>query len=428
MKHTTQIINLTGGAKLLAIDVANSKEVQVNAIVRAGFLYAPKNKYELPHLLEHLCFDGNKKYSDPQTFSYQLESLGIYSNAYTSSQNVRYHFDGHIDDIEKILELIFAQIDKPLFLEKYVKQEKEVITNENNRYSKDDDYLCWLNAAKTISANAMSAEERTATLASISRDDINTFHNKTHVNANTYFLVSGDIKSKLSRIEKCLNTLLGGYRNGDRLKYQAEKLLDFQQQVVTAPAIHKNLSHFDLTFIHKGFPRELGPALRIFNCIYNIGIFSRMHFKARSKGLTYGTSSSYYLDRDNSGFTISDKTAPEKLLPLFTLAVEELADIVSGNFTHKEFTRAQGFVTRQFETGFSTPGSLANWYREYFSEDVKNIDPREELKSLKEITPEDVQKLKEIFFVPKNWVVSLVGNDLDGQKEEYKRIVAKFFS
>ncbi len=427
MKHTAQIIKLNGNSKLLAIHVAGSKEVQVNAIVRAGFLYAPKNKYELPHLLEHLCFDGNNEFKDPQKFAYQLESLGIYSNAYTSTQNVRYHFDGHIDDVDKILELIFTQIDKPLFLDKYVRQEKEVITNENNRYSKDDDYLCWLNAAKIISADAMSAEDRTQTLHAISPEDIKQFHNKTHISGNTYFLVSGDIKSQLANIEKKLNTLLGTYRKGERITYKGEQLLSYQQKVVTAPAVHKNLSHFDLSFIHQGFPRELGPALRIFNCIYNIGIFSRMHFKARSKGLTYGTSSSYYLDKDSSGFTVSDKTAPEKLLPLFELAVEELASILNGDFTKEEFTRAQGFVTRQFETGFFTPGSLANWYREYFAEDVDNIDPREELSALKQIQPQNISKLKEQFFIPKNWVVSLVGNNLENQEQDYKKIVEKYF-
>ncbi len=427
MKHLTQIINLVGGSKLLAIDVANSKEVQVNAIVRAGFLYTPKSKYELPHLLEHLCFDGNEEYKDPQKFAYQLESLGIYSNAFTSSQNVRYHFDGHVDDIENILELIFTQINRPLFLDKFVKQEKEVITNENNRYSKDDDYVCWLNSAKSISADAMSAEDRTNTLKSISAEDIKAFHTKTHTSGNTYFLVSGDIKTKISLIEDKLNNLLTQYRSGERIQYQPEKVLAFQKKVVTAPAVHTNLSHFDLTFIHKGFPRELGPALRIFNCMYNIGIFSRMHFKARSKGLTYGTSSSYYLDRDNSGFTISDKTAPEKLLPLFTLAVEELASILNGDFSEREFTRAQGYVTRQFETGFFTPGGLASWYREYFSEDIECIDPRKELQTLKSITQQDILQLKEKFFIPKSWVISLVGNNLEKNQSQYVKVVEKYF-
>ena len=68
MKHLIIHKKLKNGTKLLVVNVPGAETFECIGSVRAGFLYAQKNEYELPHLLEHVMCDGNEVFLTLEAF------------------------------------------------------------------------------------------------------------------------------------------------------------------------------------------------------------------------------------------------------------------------------------------------------------------------------------------------------------------------
>ena len=71
MKHTLKEIELNNGAKGLLIHVPGVEVVRILAEFRAGFDLNSWDKYELPHVVEHMMFT-NETYPAPRQSSWSV--------------------------------------------------------------------------------------------------------------------------------------------------------------------------------------------------------------------------------------------------------------------------------------------------------------------------------------------------------------------
>src|SRR5437899_2033557 len=92
MQHEVSQHQLAGGAKLLVINMPNASSFYFGSYVRAGWRFSPRQKLDMPHLIEHLAFEGNESFPNPVDFKFAIEKTGTYTNATTSDQLVWYRF------------------------------------------------------------------------------------------------------------------------------------------------------------------------------------------------------------------------------------------------------------------------------------------------------------------------------------------------
>lgn len=427
MKHNLHRISLRNGSEVLIIDVPNSPALHFSSIVRAGVRYGDKARVELPHLLEHLAFEGNADYPDGQDFAFAVEKLGAFCNATTSDTTIRYFIDASISSLDEVMALACSQLQEPTFEPAIIDQEKAVVTRELMRDRDDDGFVCWQNVSRQLYRGGYpTVSQGIKSLEHIDRADLLDYFGRTHTAGNTKFLIVGALGGKTTHIVKTLEKNLANYPTGDRLAWRSRALSTKTHLSTTARAKVGLQAHFRLVWHTDVVERTHLPAWRIFNTIFNVGLFSRWHRLARQQGLSYGPRSGYSMNRDNTTFSISDRTEPEHMYELFELGVTQLAKVLAGDFDQREFARAKGFVTGDFESSFQSTGSFASWYLADYSSDIELETPANYKALLLAVQPKDLAVLND-YFRGGRWVLSLVGDGMSADEARYRAVVEKHF-
>ena len=83
MKHTIEQINLKNGAKGIFIAVPDATVFTYDFNFRAGEYLVDPEKWEIPHLMEHVLLGANQLIPSAKDFHAEIEKNGAYSNAST---------------------------------------------------------------------------------------------------------------------------------------------------------------------------------------------------------------------------------------------------------------------------------------------------------------------------------------------------------
>ena len=121
--HIIKINNL----QCVLVNFPCSAVVSAGFFVKIGSAYEPVENRGISHFLEHMLFKKNK-YSSQMTN--KLDELGISYNAATSREYTYYECHGNVSQLKQIIYLLFMIFTQPLFSEKDVNKEREVIYEE----------------------------------------------------------------------------------------------------------------------------------------------------------------------------------------------------------------------------------------------------------------------------------------------------------
>jgi predicted Zn-dependent peptidase len=431
MKHTLIKKELKNGTRILFVNVPDSSSYYFNTICNGGFNYSQKSKYELPHLLEHLAFEGTEKYPKPGQMGYELEKLGGWYNAWTSEENIRYYLVGNVDDYKKLTDLALEQYTRPLFKQKSIDEQKQVVERELKRYIDDDGArVRSLTYSTLFPSKVCFARDRIATISHISRKDILDFYKTTHTQANTLFVVAGDLSSDRRRnITKSIEKAIKNLPVGKKLHKIHELSPDFGLKIQTLPSKLEAQLYFSIGFIKNTYESEIKyrAACNVASAIFNRGDGSRIFRKSRSAGLAYTVNSGISNNLDYSELYIIEKTDPHLSVKLFELCLSELKDITEGNFTNEELNRAKGYMAGGYNTEYETSRALADWYGPMFVDEERLYSPIEFAEQIRAVKREDIKRVLDSFIAKDNWLISIVGKNAEKYKAEFKLIVEKYF-
>ncbi len=428
MNHTVSTHQLSNGARLLTIDTPGMAVFCFNTYVRAGWDYTNNEHREIAHLLEHLAFCGNEKYPTEEKFYFAAETYGTHLNATTTDHYIRYFYEGSINQFEQIIDLACSQIHLPTFSEEAIVAQKQVIANELSRRQDVDAQRCSYALYKQVMPQILSIEERIKSLDNINRKDILDYFNKYHVAQNIDFVVSGDLSAgREDKIIRLLNNFLTTYRQGKRMPWGKKTKGNYKHKVIALESELKNENYFDIELIQENYYEELMPAMKVAIGILGNGFGSRLFRVTRKSGLSYGPSAGFEIDKEYSFVGIKDRTRPQNAIKLFDVCLRELRDILEGNFTNAEFERAKGLSLSSLDIGFETVSDLDYWYTQDFISDKKLESPKDYSDKIRKIQPKDIKDLKPKFFDTSDWIVSIVGNSITKQKDDYKKIAEKYF-
>jgi len=208
MRHTVQEVELKNGARGLLIDVPGATVTSYEFNFRAGEYLVPRKKWEVPHLMEHVVAAGaNEAYPDRKAYQLELGKNGAESNAYTSYYSVSYV--GEIADFEwqRVLDLLFEGLSKPLFLQAEFDSEFGNIRDELFSYT--NNHFRELNAelSKQFGFNIAGDRERIKLMENVKREDLVEHYKKTHFTRNLRFIVAGSLKGRRVELKKTLESL-----------------------------------------------------------------------------------------------------------------------------------------------------------------------------------------------------------------------------
>ncbi len=107
-------------------------------MVNTGSFDDPIDRPGFAHFIEHLLFNGNKKYPHYSKLNDFLAKHSGHSNAWTATEHSNYHFDVHTDAFTQALDYFANMFIEPLFSDQAIKKEQTAIHEEYNLKLKDD--------------------------------------------------------------------------------------------------------------------------------------------------------------------------------------------------------------------------------------------------------------------------------------------------
>ncbi len=429
MKHTLHQEQLSCGVRVLLVDVPYASTFSFSTVVRAGFKYADPKAFELPHLLEHLAFDGTKQHPTPAEFAFVLEGEGTDSNASTSADLIRYYYNGGRTDLENIMDLACGQLVDSIFEESAIVSEKGVVDSELSRLLENDSHMCSMVGVQYLEPLfGLSYPERIAQFDGITRQAIVDYYRSTHVGNNTCIILAGDFGrgKDVARLVAQLEQRLGTMPKGKQHRHIKNDLpKGFKSQVLVTNSLKKSEGYFELDFINTDYTEDLGQrvAMRVFNTILGGGSASRLFLSTRLKGLSYGPQVTSRFDRNLSTAGFYDRAKPAKLLPLFTECMEQTFAIVRGDYTDAELERARGYMRGDLQSGFERPADLASWYGSNFVWGKELKSPDDALAELAAVTRQDIAAMGDKFYKSGNWLLSVRAPEGSVDAAAYRAVI-----
>lgn len=375
MKHTLNQIDLQNGAKGLLVHIPDATVMTFEINFRAGDYLVEKNKWETPHLMEHVLLGANELFLRSRDFQAELEKNGAYANASTGSYDITYEAECADFEWDRILGLMISAITKPLFLQEEFDAEFGNVREE--LFSRSNNHFRHLNLAlrEKYGFFVLTDQERLKLMDNVKLADVREHYNKTHRASNMRFVIAGNLTgSRKEVIEKLLSQIElsnEGYRTP--LPDEVPQSLD-EALYIHNPSI-ENLYFYLDSFTKRRITDSESYALMLANVILTETLHSRIYGQAREKGLVYGVSSNYTRFLGSTNFWLGAQVMPNNIDQLFSIIKQEISNLKLGQFSKDELKVAKLFALGRYQRGAQTVSATANLYsgRYFYEEEIEDF-------------------------------------------------------
>ncbi len=374
MKHTVSEVKLPNGTEGLFIHIPDASVMTFDLNFRAGEYLVNEQKWEVPHLMEHVLLGANEMIPKARDFQAELEKNGAYSNASTGVYDIAYEAECADFEWDRTLGLLLVAITKPLFLEDEFRAEfgnvqEEMAGRANNHFR----HLS-LELRRSFGLIVRTDAERLKLMQNVTVQDVRDHYRRTHTAPNLRFIIAGNLNAKRRRTIETLFAAIDLSKKGTRFKLPKEVPKRLNSTVYVPNNTVENLYFYVDTFAKRRLGDPETDALNLMNTMLTETLYSRILGTARERGLVYGMSSGLSQTRDASnwwlGAQVSDKNAPA----LFKIVVGELAKVRAGELDDAEIEATKLYALGRFQRSAQTVGGTAGGYggRYFFDGVIEN--------------------------------------------------------
>lgn len=403
---------LSNGLTIIGEEIPYLKSITLGVWVNAGSRIENEELSGISHFIEHMLFKGTKNRTSKEIAS-TVDNLGGQINAFTSKECTCYYvklLDEHINIGIDILSDMFLN---PLFNEKDIDKERQVIIEELKMYEDSPEDLVYdllmegIYKTDALGMNIIGSEE---SLYNIDIYTIKNYFEKYYVGSNSVISVSGNFK--FEEIVELIES---------KFKYLPKGNVDIS---ITEPEFHpcfiaknKDTEQVNLAISLKAIPlecREDTYALSIVNNIFGGSISSRLFQNIReNKGLVYSIYSAPSLYRKSGELGIYASMSNENLKKVYNLVLEEIDNLRKNHITDEEIKASKeqlkGSYILDLESTSSRMMSIGKAM--ILTKKVKN--PNDIIESINNIDKDRIDLIIDKVFNVENIGVCIVGRNVE---------------
>ena len=410
MKHIVSELVLPNGCKGLLVDVSEASVMNFMFNFRAGEFLVPEDKWETPHLMEHLLLGANKDFPKARDYQAEFEKNGAYNNASTNIYDITYEAECADFEWSRILDLLIMAISSPLFLEEEFKAEsgnvrEELVSRSNNHFRH-----LGISLRMNYGLKGKTDQERLKLMHNVSLADINNHYKKTHKTSNLRFIIGGNITPKRrERIEQLLSTINLPKGSG-RYLLPNEQPHALQEPLYIRNKTVDNMYLYIDTFIRERISDPAIDAIDLLNIILTETLYSKIFGTAREKGLVYDMSSGYIQLREAGNWWFGTQVTTENAAGLLKIMIKELKKVFNAELAISDIEAAQAYALGRFQRSAQTVrGTMGGYAARYFFDDViedYDMVPRR----IKAVTKTAIIDVSHQMFAQKIWGLGVLGN------------------
>jgi predicted Zn-dependent peptidase len=410
MKHTVREVKLKNGAKGLIIHIPDALVMTYDINFRAGEYLVKEDKWEVPHLMEHVLLGANELIPKARDFHAELEKNGAYSNASTGVYDIIYEAECAEFEWLRVLNLLLIAITKPLFLEDEFKAEfgnvqEEMTARANNHFRRLS-----LEMRQAIGFIAKTDAERLKLMKNVTVEDVREHHRKTHFTTNMRFVMAGNFTpARMKALISCLSSIeLPKGEKRFALPVEKPKLL--KKPLYIHNHTVENLYFYIDTFKHNRLSDSEADALNLLNTYLTETLYSKVLGTARERGLVYDMNSGLSQTKDASNWWFGAQVSEKNSKALADIFISELSKVCRDDLNQDDIDATKQYSLGRFQRSAQTVGATANGYsnRYFFDgviEDYYRIPER-----IKSVSKEDMVKVANMMFDEKLWLLGVLGN------------------
>ncbi|HSX05595.1 MAG TPA: insulinase family protein [Candidatus Saccharimonadales bacterium] len=399
MKHSVDEVVLQNGAKGLLVHVPDATVLDVYINFRAGEYLVDREKWEAPHLMEHVLLGANNKYPRARDFQAEVEKNGAYSNASTDVYDIIYETECADFEWDRVFELLILAIEQPLFLQEEFDAEfgnvrEELAARANNHYRQ-----LGANTRKAYGLVAETDRERLELMQNVGLEDVREHYRRTHTTDNMRFVIAGNIGKRKGTILQMLESI--NLPRGERFA-MPDELVKLPSKPVCIPNSTVDTVYFYIdSFMNRRLEEDEVDALGIVNAILTETLYSKILGTARERGLVYGMNSGYQQIKLSSNLWFGSQVSVTNAPALFDIVIEQLGNLFRGELAEADIVAAQAYSIGRFQRSAQTVASTAQGYtgRYFFDEyidDYYKIPER-----IKSVTKQSIVDVTRAMFADK---------------------------
>ena len=410
MKHSVSEIKLKNGAKGLLVHVPDATVMTFDFNFRAGEYLVEREKWETPHLMEHILLGANELVPKARDFQAEFEKNGAYSNASTGTYDISYEAECADFEWDRILGLLLTAITKPLFLKEEFDAEFGNVREELNARSNNHFRHLSLALREAYGFKSLTDQARLKLMDNVTLADVQAHYINTHTSSNLRFVIAGNITPDRKKVIKSILGSLelsegdGRLPLPDEVPHKLDKALYIQNESV------ENIYFYMDTFVHRRLSDPESDALNLLNSMLTETLYSRIWGTAREKGLVYSMSSGLSHTNNASNWWFGAQVMPRNADALLTIIKKELEKVFAGTLSEEDVQAAKQYAIGRFQRGAQTVAGVANGYayRYFFDE---HIDDYYQLPvRIKAVTRPRIIKSAHTMFEDKVWGIGCLTN------------------
>lgn len=384
----------------------------INAIIRTGSVYEPKDKVGVVSMTGSVMRTGGTENISGDDLDERLAFLGGSINTSIGSTAGRANLSVLAKDIDEGLKLFADVLTNPIFAEDKIKLYKDqiiddiknkndnpgrVLSREFNKLLYGDHPIVW--------------EETKTTIDNITQQDLIDFHKKYFAPNNMILAVAGDF-DKQEMLKKIEDAFAGWQKKEIKFPKVPDVVVKNRPGVFM---IQKDINQGYINIGHFGI-KDTNPdifAINVMNFILGGGSFtSRIMSKVRSdEGLAYNTGSRFSNEHLFPGtFTGYVQTKSATVPYAISLIINEFKRIRKESVTDDEMETAKNYYLDSFPGRFSsaiaTMSSFANLEYDDFPMDYYDTY----LNKIEAVTKEDVMRVAKKYIDPDQMSILIVGD------------------
>lgn len=173
--------------------------VTVEVAVKNGSMTESPEYNGLSHLYEHMFFKANKAIPSQELYMARARELGMSWNGTTNTERVNYFFTTTKDHLEGAMVFMRDAIVSPLFDEKELAREREVVVGEIDRNLSTPGYHFWHDVQQHVFSKYFSYKNPLGdakTVRAATRAKMKTIQERYYVPNNSVLVVTGDVTAK----------------------------------------------------------------------------------------------------------------------------------------------------------------------------------------------------------------------------------------
>ena len=404
-----EMTSLANGVRVITEAMPHVRSVSVGVWIGTGSRRETTEQNGICHFIEHMLFKGTTKRS-AEDIARSVDSIGGNLDAFTAKELVCFNTKVLDQHLALAFDVLADLVLHPLFREEDIEKEKGVILEEIKMEADSPDYLVHEIFSSNFWKDHPLGKPILGTRETVKRFDrsmVQSYYQGVYAPANLIVTAAGNLTHDglVALVREHFSSLPPGApappdnvpSTHARIALRHKKALEQVHLCLGVPSYP--------------LPHQERFACYVLNTLLGGGMSSRLFQNIRERqGLAYAVFSELNPYRDTGCLSIYAGTSIESARKVVESITNEFHQLKQQRVTDEELRRAKdhlkGSLMLSLESTASRMSNLARqemYFGHFFSLD-------ELVESIEAVTADDVQRIAQTFFDPKQIALTILGN------------------